>query len=143
LELQVQDRATFYANLRDGTHDLSTIGTGLYFKDPEVVLAQWFFKDTLRNPHNWEHPRINELIELQARELNPEVRQGMYKEMADILHEGDSHYIPIYWTNRYGSYDYRIQNFKPPYHPHTIWRWDHVWWDPNAQNFGPDGPPIQ
>ena len=143
LELQVQDRATFYANLRDGTHDLSTIGTGLYFKDPEVVLAQWFFKDTLRNPHDWEHPRINELIDLQAKELNPEVRQGIYKEMAEILHEGDSHYVPIYWTNRYGSYDYRLQNFKPPYHPHTIWRWDHVWWDPNAQNFGPDGPPIE
>ena len=143
LDLQVQDRATFYANLRDGSHDLSTIGTGLYFKDPEVVLAQWFFKDTLRNPHNWEHPRINELIDLQSRELNPKVRRGMYQEIADILHQGESHYVPIYWNNRYGSYDYRLQNFKPPYHPHTIWRYDHVWWDPNAKNFGPDGPPLE
>jgi peptide/nickel transport system substrate-binding protein len=140
--IQAHDTATYYANMRDGTHDLSTGGTGLYFKEPEVILAQFLLKDTLRNPHNWKHPRIDELIDLQARELNPEVRQGMYKEMAEILHQGESHYIPIYWTNRYGSYDYRLQNFKPPYHPHTIWRWAHVWWDPNAENLGPDGPPI-
>ena len=143
VDIQVQDRATFYANLRDGTHDLSTIGTGLYFKEPEVVLAQWFFKDTLRNPHNWEHPRINELIELQARELNPEVRQGMYKEMADILHQGESHYIPVYWKSGSASLDYRVQNFRPPYHPHTIWRWEHVWWDPNAPVPSPDAPPVR
>ena len=141
--IQAHDSATYYANMRDGTHDLSTGGTGLYFKEPEVMLAQFFFKDTLRNPHNWEHSRINELIDLQARELNPEVRQGMYKEMAEILHQGESHYIPIYWVNRYGSYDYRIQNFRPPYHPHTIWRWDHVWLDPNAPVPDPDAPPIQ
>ena len=143
INLQVQDRATFYANLRDGTHNLSTIGTGLYFNEPETVIAQWFLKDTLRNPYNWEHPRINELIDLQARELDPEKRQGYYQEMNEILHQGESHYIPLYWTARYGSYDYRLQNFQLPYHPHTTWKWEHVWLDPDVELLGPDAPPIE
>ncbi len=143
VELQSQDRATFYANLRDASHNMSIIGTGLYFLEPQTVLVQWYAKDTLRNPHNWEHPRINELMQAEARELDPEVRRGMYKEMADILNEGDGHYIVLYWQGRAGAIDYRIQNFRPPYHPHTIWRWDQIWWDENATPAGGDADPIR
>ncbi len=143
VELQVQDRATFYANLRDGSHNMSIIGTGLYFLEPQTVLVQWFAKDTLRNPHNWDHPRINELMALESRELDQDVRRTYYQEMAEILNEGDSHYIPLYWQGRAGAVDYRIQNFKPPYHPHTIWRWDQIWWDPDAEIPGGDAPPIE
>jgi peptide/nickel transport system substrate-binding protein len=143
VELQSQDRATFYANLRDASHNMSIIGTGLYFLEPQTVLVQWYAKDTLRNPHNWENPRMNELMQVEARELDPEVRRGYYKEMAEILNEGDGHYIVLYWQGRAGAIDYRIQNFRPPYHPHTIWRWDQIWWDENAEIPGPDAPPIE
>ena len=142
-DLQVSDRATFYTGLRDGTHNLSTIGTGLYFLEPQTVLVQWYVKDTLRNPHNWEKPRLNELMAAESKELDQVARRELYKEMADILNEGDSHYVVLGWTGRAGAVDYRIQNFKPPYHPHTLWRWDQIWWDPDAKNFGPDAPPIR
>ncbi|MCH8898804.1 MAG: ABC transporter substrate-binding protein [Chloroflexi bacterium] len=143
LVLQVQDRATFYANLRDGSHHLSIIGTGLYFLEAQTVLVQWFVQDTLRNPQNWTHPRMQELMTAEARELDPEVRVGLFREMADILNKGESHYIVLYWQGRAGAIDYRIQNFRPPYHPHTIWRWDQIWWDPNATPAGGDAPPIR
>ena len=139
----MQDRATFYANLRDGSHNLSIAATGLYFLEPQTVLVQWFAKDTLRNPHNWENPRMNELMALEAKEINQEVRRGLYREMAEILNQGDSHYTVLYWQGRAGAVDYRIQNFRPPYHPHTIWRWDQIWWDPDAKIPGPDAPPIE
>ncbi|MFQ6027972.1 MAG: ABC transporter substrate-binding protein [Dehalococcoidia bacterium] len=132
VELEVSDRAKFYTNLRDGTHDLSFSGTGVFFKDPENILAQFFFKDTTRNPYNWEHPKINELTELQARELNSDARRELYRKLASILHQGESHYIPLYWSGRGGSLDDQLQNFQPPYHPHTIWKWEHVWFDPEA-----------
>ena len=141
--LQSQDRATFYANLRDASHNLSIIGTGLYFLEPQTVLVQWYAKDTLRNPHNWEHPRINELMQAEARELDAEKRVGYYREMAEILNEGEGHYVVLYWQGRAGAIDYRIQNFRPPYHPHTIWRWDQIWWDENATPAGGDAPPIR
>ena len=143
VELQVADRATFYAQLRDGTHDFSQIGTGLYFKEPETVLAQWYFLDTLRNPHNWSHPRVTELMDLQGKELDSEVRREYFREMAEILNEGEGHWVPLYWTASSGIIDYRMQNMRPPYHPHTIWTWEHVWWDPDAELLGPDAPPIE
>ena len=141
--LQAQDRATFYANLRDGSHNLSVIGSGLYFLEPQTILVQFFARDTLRNPHNWENPRFTELMQMESRELDQEKRIGYYQEMASILNEGEGHYIPLYWEGRAGAVDYRIQNFRPPYHPHTIWRWDQIWWDPDAEIPGGDAPPIQ
>ena len=143
VELQVADRATFYAQLRDGTHDFSQIGTGLYFKEPETVLAQWYFLDTLRNPHNWSHPRFTELMEMQGKELDSEVRRELFREMAEILNQGEGHWVPLYWTATSGLIDYRMQNMRPPYHPHTIWTWEHVWWDPDAELLGPDAPHIE
>ena len=143
MELQVQDRATFYANLRDGTHNISVIGAALYFLEPQTMLVQFFAKETLRNPHNWELPRFSELMELESKELDPQTRRGYYREMGDILHQGESHFVPLYWEGRAGAVDYRIQNFKPPYHPHTIWRWDQIWWDPDAEIPGPDAPPLE
>ena len=62
--------------------------------------------------------------------------------MASILNEGEGHYVVLGWTGRAGAIDYRIQNFKPPYHPHTIWRWDQIWWDPDAKVPAADAPPI-
>lgn len=143
VELQVQDRATMYASLRDGTHDLSIIGTSLFFLEPQTVLVQWFAKDTLRNPNNWEHPRLNELMAAEAKELDPAVRLGLYQEMEQILNQGESHWIVLYWFGNAGAVDYRIQNFKPPYHPHTIWKWDQIWWDPDAPIPSPDAPPLR
>ena len=143
VELQVFDRATFYANLRDGTHNISVIGAALYFLDPSAIVVQFLAKDSLRNPHNWEHPRITELMALEARELDPEARRGHYRAMDEILNQGEGHFVPLYWEGRAGAVDYRIQNFRPPYHPHTIWRWDQIWWDENAEIPGPDAPPIE
>ena len=140
--IEVADRAKFYQGLRDGNANMSTIGTGLYFLEPQTVLVQWFVKDTLRNPHNWEDKRFNELMALETRETNQKVRREYFVEMAKILNKGDSHYVVWGWTGRAGAVDYRIQNFNPPWHPHTIWRWDKIWWDPDAKIPPADAPPI-
>ena len=63
--------------------------------------------------------------------------------MAEILNEGEGHWVPLYWTATSGVIDYRMQNMRPPYHPHTIWTWEPVWWDPDAELLGPDAPPIE
>ena len=142
VELQVFDRATFYANLRDGSHNISVIGTFLFFLDPQAIVVQFLAKDSLRNPHNWEHPRITELMALESRELDPEARRGHYRAMEEILNRGEGHFVPLYWEAQSGAVDYRIQNFKPPYHPHTIWRWDQIWWDEKATPAGGDAEPT-
>ena len=149
IELQVHDRAALYQGMRDGSHNFSNIGTSLFFKEPSAMIAQFFVPNALRNPENWSNPRMDELISAQAKELDPEARKAQYREMEEILSgihpdypEETPHYIQLFWLGRAGCFDYRIQNFVPSYHPHTIWTYEHVWWDEDAQNPGPDALPI-
>ena len=149
IELQVHDRASMYQGMRDGTHNFSNVGTGLYFKEPAAVIAQFFTMDVLRNPENWENPRMTELVKAQAIEMDPDKRIAQYREMEEILSgvhpdypEEAAHYIQLFWLGRAGMLDHHIQNFLPPYHPHCIWTYEHVWWDEDAQNPGPDALPV-
>jgi len=149
IELQVHDRAALYQGMRDGSHNFSNIGTSLFFKEPSAMIAQFFVQNALRNPENWSNPRMDELMKAQAKELDPEARKAQYREMEEILSgihpdypEETPHYIQLFWLGRAGAFDYRIQNFIPSYHPHTIWTYEHVWWDEDAQNPGPDALPV-
>ncbi|CAI8046722.1 Periplasmic oligopeptide-binding protein [Geodia barretti] len=83
--------------LRDGTHPLSLGGTGYPVRDPSETLTQFFQLPSLRNSYDWSHPRIDELSAIQEAEFDPEKRQAMFKEMADILHQGEGHYVPLIW----------------------------------------------
>lgn len=40
---------------------------------------------------------------LEAREIDQEVRRGLYREMAQILNQGKSHYVVLYWQGRAGA----------------------------------------
>lgn len=149
VELQVHDRASMYQGMRDGSHNFSNVGSGLFFKEPSAVIAQFFTPDVLRNPENWSNPRVDELISAQAIEMDPEARVAQYREMEEILSgehpdypELTAHYVQLFWLGRAGMLDHRIQNFLPPYHPHCGWTYEHVWWDENAQNPGPDALPV-
>ena len=106
-------------------------------------------QNVLRNPENWSNPRVDELISAQAIEMDPEARVAQYREMEEILSgehpdypELTAHYVQLFWLGRAGMLDHRIQNFLPPYHPHCGWTYEHVWWDENAQNPGPDALPV-
>ncbi len=72
---------------------------------------------------------MDELIDLQNREVDPTVRQGQLEELADILHRGESHWLPYFWYSSGGALDYRIRNFYYPATVQLIKKWDHVWFD--------------
>ena len=69
----------------------------------------------------------------QEAEFDPEKRQAMFKEMADILHQGEGHYVPLLWFPLSGAFDYRIQNFHVPSFSQNITKLDHLWWDEDAK----------
>jgi peptide/nickel transport system substrate-binding protein len=131
ITISPKDLATTYVEMRDGVHHLSNVGTGLVLRDPGDVLNQWYDLDVLRNPHNWEHPRVTELIELQNKEPNQEKRLALIKEISDILQQGESHFLPYFWYTSGGALDYRLRNYYPPPTVQLVHKWDHVWWDEN------------
>ncbi len=133
IEIVPNDLATTYAVMRDGTHDISTVGTGIILTDPADILNQFYLQDVLRNPQNWQDNRIDELIDLQNRAIDQRVRQGHLEEIASILHTGKSHLVVYFWGGAGGALDYRIRNFHLPPTVQQIHKWDHVWFDPDRE----------
>jgi hypothetical protein len=85
-----------------------------------------------KNPDRWSHPRLTELIEAQAREPEPVKRLGLFKEVVEILRQGESHVVPLTWGYSGGMMDYRLQNFHVPGSEQIVKQFEHIWWDPNA-----------
>ena len=135
--IQPTDLATMYVGLRDGVANFDGVGTGIILRDPGDIINQFYLQDVLRNPHNWQNDRVDELIDLQNRAVDPAVRQGHLEELADILHQGESHWLPVLWYSSGGAFDYRIRNYYYPPTVQLIKKWDHVWFDPDREE--PEG----
>ena len=129
--IQPTDLATMYVGMRDGVANMDGVGTGIILRDPGDIINQFYLQDVLRNPHNWQNDRVDELIVLQNQAVDPAVRQGHLEELADILHRGESHWQPYFWYSSGGAFDYRVRNFYYPATVQLIHKWDHVWFDPD------------
>ena len=137
IRLEPTDLATMYVGLRDGIANFDGVGTGIILRDPGDILNQFYLQDVLRNPHNWQNDRVDALIDLQNEAVDPAKRQGHLEELADILHEGESHWLPVLWYSSGGAFDYRIRNYHYPPTVQLVKKWDHVYWDPDREQ--PEG----
>ena len=135
--IEPTDLATMYVGLRDGVANFDGVGTGIILRDPGDIINQFYLQDVLRNPHNWQNDRVDELIDLQNRAVDPAVRQGHLEELAEILHQGESHWLPVLWYSSGGAFDYRIRNYYYPPTVQLIKKWDHIWFDPDREE--PEG----
>ena len=128
IKIQPTDLATMYVGLRDGVANFDSVGTGIILRDPGDIINQFYLQDVLRNPHNWQNDEVDELIDQQNREVDPALRQQQLEGLADILHRGESHWLPYFWYSSGGALDCRIRNFYYPPTVQLIKKWDHVWW---------------
>ena len=126
--IQPTDLATMYVGMRDGVANFDAVGTGIILRDPGDIINQFYLQDVLRNPHNWQNDSVDELIDLQNQEVDPAVRQGHLEDLADILHQGESHWLPYFWYSSGGAFDCRLRNYYYPPTVQLIKKWDHVWW---------------
>ena len=137
IRLEPTDLATMYVGLRDGIANFDGVGTGIILRDPGDILNQFYLQDVLRNPHNWQNDDVDRLIDLQNKEVEPAKRQEHLEELADILHRGESHWLPVLWYSSGGAFDYRIRNYHYPPTVQLVKKWDHVYWDPDREQ--PEG----
>ena len=133
MTIEPTDLATMYVGMRDGVANFDGVGTGIILRDPGDIINQFYLQDVLRNPHNWQNDRVDELIDLQNRAVDVDVRQGYLNELADILHQGESHWLPYFWYSAGGAFDYRVRNYYYPPTVQLIKKWDHVWFDPDRE----------
>ena len=127
------DTATYHVHTREGTHHATLVGgIGLLTRDPADILLQVYVSDIEKNPDNWTTPRLTELMEAQASELDRTARQSQFAEMVDILREGEGHWVPQTWVDQGASIDYRLQGFNTPDSIQHLHNWEYTWWDPDA-----------
>ena len=127
------DRATQVDRIIRETHHASFDSSGVIILDPADYLNQHFLViGGQKNPDSWKNPRLNDIIQAQARELDPVKRLRLFKEAVEILRGGESHVVPLSWGSSGGMMDYRIQNFHVPGSEQIVKHFEHVWWDPEA-----------
>ena len=131
--LEAVDRATTVDRIIRGTHHASLDSSGVILLDPADYLNQHFLVlGGQKNPDKWQHPRLTEIIQAQAREADPQKRLRLFKEAVEILRQGESHMVPLSWGSSGGMMDYRLQNFHVPGSEQIVKHFEHIWWDPDA-----------
>ena len=111
-------------------HRCPSVDSGLLILDPHDLLNGIWTKDASSNITRWSHPRIEEIAELQARELDQVKRKALIDEAAKILMEEDNWHAPLYWTMRGHFSAIQIQNHHPVAALTDALKVEHYWCDP-------------
>ena len=105
-------------------------GTGFAFHDPDQILAGLYLPRGARNYPGWEHPKITELYDEQARATDQTKRGEIISEIEQILLYDDNHWVGLLWDNFGWPVSKQIQDF---YVPSTVastgMMWERIWLD--------------
>ena len=116
-----------------GDYQVAMQGLGLSILSPTSALD--FYAAGYGIPRNTRfdpnpNPRVQELIELQRKELDTDKRRAMVQEVDDVLLQGDNTVVGAFWFNRGWVSNLRIQNFHPTASGQIQFGWEHLWCDP-------------
>ena len=105
-------------------------GTGFAFHDPDQILAGLYLPRGARNYPGWEHTKITELYDQQARATDQTKRGEIISEIEQILLYDDNHWVGLLWDNFGWPVSKQIQDF---YVPSTVastgMMWERIWLD--------------
>ena len=105
-------------------------GTGFAFHDPDQILAGLYLPRGARNYPGWEHPKITQLYDQQARATDQTKRGEIISEIEQILLYEDNHWVGLLWDNFGWPVSKQIQDF---YVPSTVastgMMWERIWLD--------------
>ena len=132
ITINAQDRASFGPRLLGGIDHLSLASSSPLIPDPSDFLNQHYITNTVKNPENWEDPRLTEIMREQAEERDPAKRLDLFREAVKILRKGESHWVPGVWGYSGGLMDYRLQGYNVPELDQTVKHWEATWWDPDV-----------
>ena len=105
-------------------------GTGFAFHDPDQILAGLYLPRGARNYPGWEHPKITQLYDQQARATDQTKRAEIISEIEQILLYEDNHWVGLLYDNFGWPVSKQIQDF---YVPSTVastgMMWERIWLD--------------
>jgi ABC-type transport system substrate-binding protein len=114
-----------------GNYDLFEAGHSHSIMEPDDIIAGGYVEGGRSNFNNLDDPRINDLNRRQQRETDPEKRDQILLEMADVVME----ILPfIYhtWAMELKYVDDRIKNYRPGASDAQHGKQEHLWCDPQC-----------
>ena len=113
-----------------GQYEMGTGGYGVLFGDPHDILVGVYAFGGRGNVPGWSHPRIEEIVGLQAREQDRTKRKALIYEATQIILDGQSPYIMLYHTMRGWFSAERIRNHHTVAALSDALKNEHYWCDP-------------
>ena len=130
VDSRVLELQTFVQQRNDGQFEMSSGGYGILVNDPHDILGGVFHVNGQANILHWSHPRIEEIYELQASELDRVKRKALVDEAASIIINEDSPYIFLYHTLRGHFANDKIQNLHKVATLTDALKAEHFWCEP-------------
>jgi peptide/nickel transport system substrate-binding protein len=110
VKVTVQEQALWIQDLMALNWEANQIGTSTLTGDADYTLRRLYHTDAKRTPHRSD--RLDELLIAQMGETDPEKRQEMFCEIAEILWE-EAYVIFLLGTVQTYGINPRVQNFEP------------------------------
>ena len=132
-DLNVGDTGALIPDLFAGNFEMFMFGAGVNFYDPDDKFAGVYTEGKL-NYHGWSDPRVEELFKQQQRELDPEKRRAINREMQLIILSGAPGAIETVWKPFFAVVSKRIKtelgHYAPPDNIFNILKHEHEWLEP-------------
>jgi oligopeptide transport system substrate-binding protein len=96
VKLENQEWKVFLNKLRSDPFPVFRSGWGADYPDPDNFM-KLFTANSGNNHGRWKNPRYDQLLDLAARESEPQKRAKIYDDAQKILTEVDAAIVPLYW----------------------------------------------
>ncbi|ETW94886.1 MAG: hypothetical protein ETSY1_32910 [Candidatus Entotheonella factor] len=130
IEMKITDTPAAVTSYVAGDFDLGVWGYGFNIADPDDWVNAIYGPGS-RNYTRWKNPKFIEMFDKQSRELDPDKRKALLREMEQFLLTEEAPYIQIQWVPWYYVVNNQVTTEAGPYIPaetiQTALKWDHVW----------------
>jgi peptide/nickel transport system substrate-binding protein len=113
----------------EGDWGLACQGEGMVVLDADAVFGGVYRPGGTRNYSYWSDPRIEELFQLQKVEQDLDKRREILREAADILREGDNHWVTLVWGRFFWQMHRDVKGFNPPQTVQYGFKHEDLWLD--------------
>ena len=132
LKLEVVESAVGLARYAEGDYQMGRISHGVSIRDPDEIFTSIYLPGGSRNQLGYDDPRITEIFNKQARELDPAKRVALLKEAEEIINKGEYHWPNLLWIPTFQTTNVKVRNHFKPMTIHVSNTLEHIWLDPNA-----------
>lgn len=127
VNLRNLERTAYYSAMTNGDFEMNSMGAIASLNDPNDHIATWIICSGGRNYGKFCDPKVEDMFKQMSRELNPEKRKQMFRELDQYLLDQ----VPMVNTHAGGNGANRkyVKGFIPMGGRHSQMLWETVWLD--------------